>query len=477
MQSAATKPFDEATEARFARYIESFADVLGHADRMTPFHAYCTGLVLPGDRKSVEPMAATVSPGSVSAARQSMSHFVAKAPWSEVAMLRGSRQYAMPLFDSEPYCFIVDDTGVPKKGKLSVGVAKQWCGVLGKEENCQVAVTLSIANERASLPIAHRLYLTEAWAEDCNRREVAGVPDDVVFETKGAIALDQIDRASKEGLRPEVVLADAGYGNSSEFREHLTARKLPYAVGIQGNTTVWLAGNEPPPVPTEYSGMGRPRTRIGRNQDYKPVSVKSLAFSLPAEAYRDITWREGTKGSMSGRYAILRVRPARGVDTRSTLRDLEWLLVEWPRGEKEPVHYHLSTLSDDATPEQLVGAVRKRWRIERDYQELKDELGLDHYEGRSWRGFHHHAALCIATYAFLMVERVCSPLSTSSGRPHITVPERPADFRPRGAPGAARTAQPTLVSNDEATPRSGAGTATRPLPLLSPSTRKGSGPR
>lgn len=433
MPNAILSPVSETCEGRFERYIESFADVLGHADRITPFHSYCTGLVLPGDRKSVEPMAALIAPASVSATRQSMSHFVANAPWSDVAMLRHSRQYAMPLFESEPYSFILDDTGIPKKGKLSVGVAKQWCGVLGKQENCQVAVTLSIANERASLPIAYRLYLPEEWANDPQRRKRAGVPEDVKFQTKGEIALGEIDRALKEGLRPDVVLADAGYGNSTEFREQLTARNLPYAVGIQGTTAVWLPGTEPPPVPSEYSGKGRPRTSLGQNPDYKPVSVKNLALSLAIEAYREVTWRAGSKGPMTGRYAILRVRPSRNDYKRREVRPMEWLLIEWPLGEKEPTHYHLSTLPDDATPEQLVGAVRRRWRIERDYQELKDELGLDHYEGRGWLGFHHHAALTIATYAFLMVERGCFPPSTHQGHLQRPVPERSPDFKPRGA--------------------------------------------
>ncbi len=428
----------ETTEDRFERYIDSFINVLGHADRMEPFHAYCSGLVLPGDRKSVEPMAALLAPATVSAKRQSMHHFVAKAPWSEIGMLRQARKYGMRLFEGRPYCFILDDTGMPKKGAQSVGVAKQWCGVLGKQENCQVAVTLSLGNEQASLPIAFRLYLPEQeWANDRARRARAGVPEEFAFETKAEIAQLQIAAALAEGLRPEVVLGDAGYGNSTELRDKLTAWELPYAMGVQGTTTVWAPGTAP--VVPPYKGRGRHPKCLQRGE-HAPVKIKDLAMSLPPEAYREVGWREGTKGPMTGRYAIMRVRPAHRDERRHEPRPEEWLLVEWPAGEKEPTHYHLSTLPADATPEQLVGAVRKRWRIERDYQELKDELGLDHYEGRSWRGFHHHAALTIATYAFLMVERGCFPPGARGGRPRVHVPERPAGFKARGTSATSRTA-------------------------------------
>lgn len=430
-------PHDETTEIRFERYLTSFAKVLGHDDRIAPFHSYCTGLTLPGDRKSVEPMAAMLAPDRVSATHQVLHHFVAKAPWSDVAMLRQARRYAMPLFEHEPYCFIVDDTGIPKSGKLSVGVKRQYCGVLGKQDNCQVAVTISISNERASLPIAHRLYLPEEWANDPERRKKAGVPDEIVFKTKPEIALDQIAFAFKEGLRPSMVLGDAGYGQNTEFREGLTALGLLYAVGVQSTTTVWAPGTAPPGVPMEYSGRGRPRTRLGRTWHHKPISVKALALSLPANAYHDVTWRDGTKGPMSGRYAALRVHAAHRDEVRSELRPEEWLLIEWPTGEKEPVHYHLATLPADWPLEKLVGAVRTRWRIERDYQELKDELGFDHYEGRGWRGFHHHASLSIATYAFLMVERGCFPPSAYGSRPRIPIPERPITFKPRGSDTAS----------------------------------------
>lgn len=466
MPKTQTPPNYETTEARFEHYLASFADVLGHEDRRRPFVSYCTGLTLPGDRKSVEPMAALLSPGQVSAAHQSLNHFVAKAPWSDVAMLRQARKYAMPLFENKPYCFIVDDTGIPKSGKLSVGVTRQYCGVLGKQDNCQVAVTISIANEDASLPLAHRLYLPETWANDPERRKKAGIPDEVTFKTKPDIALDQIASALAEGLKPAMVLGDAGYGQSTDFRERLTALGLPYAVGIQTPTTVWAPGTAPPPVPTEYAGRGRPRTRLGRTWHHKPISVKELALSLPAETYQDVTWREGTKGPMTGRYAALRVHAAHRDDVKSELRPEEWLLIEWPAGEKEPVHYHLATLPADWSLERLAGAVRTRWRIERDYQELKDELGFDHYEGRGWRGFHHHASLSIATYAFLMVERGSFFPSAPDGRPRIHLPERGPDFQPRGASSASGKTQPAVLQNDEAPthrrPRSKAGK----MPLL-----------
>jgi SRSO17 transposase len=225
-------------EERFDGYVERLGDVLGHADRRAPLRAYCTGLLLPGERKSVEPMAARVDPARVGAAHQSLHHFVAKAAWDDAALLAAVRDYVLPaMLERGPIrAWIVDDTGLPKKGKLSVGVARQYCGQLGKRDNCQVAVTLSIANEAASLPIAYRLYLPESWANDPARRAMAGVPEEVVFRTKPEIALEQIGRAVADGVPRGVVVTDAGYGNDTGFRDGVTALELPYVAGIQGTT-------------------------------------------------------------------------------------------------------------------------------------------------------------------------------------------------------------------------------------------------
>src|SRR6187455_1070396 len=418
-------------EERFGDYVERLGDTLGHADRRGPLRAYTTGLLLPGERKSVEPMAARVDPFRVGAAHQSLHHFVAKAAWDDATLLKAVRDYALPaMLERGPVrAWLVDDTGLPKKGKLSVGVARQYCGQLGKRDNCQVAVTLSVATEAASLPVAYRLYLPEAWAADPARRATAGVPEEVAFATKPAIALDQIGRALAAGVPPGVVVTDAGYGNDTDSRDGVTAAGLPYVAGILGTTSLWPPGAGPLP-PARWSGKGRPPKRLRRDPEHQPPAAGTLAAGLPASAWRTVTWREGTAGPLSSRFAAVRVRPAHDDSRLGEPR------AEWPEGEEGPTKYWLSTLPEAATLEELVAAAKLRWRIERDFEELEQELGLGHFEGRGWRGFHHHATLCIAAYGFLAAER-CR-FSPPGWRPGLEAPARPADYRPRGAPGPAR---------------------------------------
>lgn len=429
---------NDAAERRFSEYLEAIASVLGHADRRGPVHGYVTGLLLPGKRKSVEPMAARIAPQRVQAAHQSLHHFVAQAEWRDEAVLDVVRARVLPAIERHgPIChWIIDDTGVPKKGKHSVGVARQYCGQLGKQENCQVAVTLSLANDHASLPVACRLYLPEVWADDPVRRSRAGVPADVAFQTKPAIALDQIRAAVAADLPCGLVLSDAGYGNDTSFRDEVSALGLLYAVGILSSTTVWPPGLEPlPPKPAR--GKGRPPTRLRRDADHRPVSAKDLALSLPKTAFRPVAWREGSKAALSSRFAALRVRPAHRDPLRPTPRPAEWLLIEYPAGEDKPSKYWLSTLPADTPLKDLVAAAKGRWRIERDYQELKQELGLGHYEGRGWRGFHHHATLCIAAYGFLVAERSLFPPDARFHRQRLQAPQIPKNHQPRGAAGAS----------------------------------------
>jgi SRSO17 transposase len=452
-------------EERFDDYVERLGDTLGHADRRGPLRAYTTGLLLPGERKSVEPMAARVDPFRVGAAHQSLHHFVAKAAWDDAALLAAARAYALPaLLEQGPVrAWIVDDTGLPKKGKLSVGVARQYCGQLGKRENCQVAVTLSVATEQASLPIAYRLYLPEAWAGDPARRAMAGVPEEVEFRTKPAIALDQIGQALADGVPPGVVVTDAGYGNDTDFRDGVTAQGLPYVAGIQGTTSLWPPGAGPLPAKPR-SGRGRPPKRLRRDPEHQPLAAETLAAGLPAGAWKVVTWREGTAGSLTSRFAAARVRPAHGDTTRSEPRAEEWFLAEWPEGESEPTKYWLSTLPEAATLEELVATAKLRWRVERDFEELKQELGLGHFEGRGWRGFHHHASLCIAAYGFLVAER-CR-FSPPGWRPRPRTPERPAGYRPRDSSRAPRAAQPGLDRDLAPAPRGRADAPPAALPLL-----------
>jgi SRSO17 transposase len=426
-----------AAERRFDAYLDAIAGALGHADRTGPARAYCTGLLLPGARKSVEPLAARLAPQRVRAAHQSLHHLVAKAEWRDEAVLQVVREQVPPAIERHGPIrhWIVDDTGFPKKGRHSVGVARQYCGQLGKQDSCQVAVTLAVANERASLPIAYRLYLPEAWAGDPARRAKVGVPEEVAFRTKPAIALEQIRRALADGVPTGVVLADAGYGIETDFRTSLTELGLRYVVGVQASTSLWPPGTGPLP-PKPWSGRGRPPGRVRRGAEHKPIAAAELAKGLPAAAWRTVTWREGSRAALSPRFAAVRVRPAHRDDPLPEARPEEWLLIEWPGGESEPTKYWLSTLPAAIGLKELVAPAKARWRIERDFRELKQEIGLGHYEGRGWRGFHHHAALCIAAYGFLVAERSRFPPERRFDRDRFPAPVPPPGFRPRGA-GAA----------------------------------------
>ena len=425
-----------ASEARFVEYIESLAQVLGYVDRAGPLKDYCTGLLMPGERKSVEPIASVVAPLRVSAEHQSLLHFVGQSTWSDESLLAKVRELVVPAMETQGRieAWIVDDTGFVKKGVHSVGVARQYCGRLGKTDNCQVAVTLSIANHQASLPIAYRLYLPEEWANDAARRSKAHVPDDVKFRTKPEIALRQIRAALMAGVARGVVLTDAAYGSDGGFRAGVTEMGLIYAVAVQSTISVWPPGMEPLP-PKPWSGRGRKPSRARRDADHRPVSAKALATTLPKEAWRDVSWREGSNQTLTSRFAAVRIRPATRDGKLTAPQPLEWLLIEWPEDEREPTKYWLSTLPEDTPIEVLVDTAKLRWRIERDYEELKSELGLAHFEGRGWRGFHHHATLCIAAYGFLIRERAAFPPSGPRRREGPVFPRRP---KPRGAPDPTR---------------------------------------
>jgi len=415
--------------------MDGLATAAGHEDRHAPLKDYCKGLLLPGERKSIEPMAARLNPRNVQATRQSLHHLVAKAPWGDQALLERVRKQVLPAMQKqEPVvAWIVDDTGFPKKGRHSVGVTRQYCGQVGKQENCRVAVSLSVANWSSSLPIAYRLYLPKEWAEDSERREKAGVPEEIRFQTKPEIALEQISAALAAKVVRGVVLADAAYGINTEFRDRLTQLELQYVVGVQSSITVWEPGKQP--LPAKSRGKtGRPPRLLQRTKDHQPVSVKQLAMSLPAGAFKEITWREGTGRKLRSRFAAVQVRPAHRDYWQAEPHAEQWLLMEWPKGEAEPTKYWLSTLPLTTKLSDLIKIAKHRWIIERDYQELKQELGLGHFEGRNWRGFHHHATLCIAAYGFLVAERNRFSPSARSGQLGFVVPGPTAEFRPRGSP-------------------------------------------
>jgi len=430
-----------AQQNRFAAYVDGLARAAGHADRAVPLESYCTGLLLPGERKSVEPLAARLAPHDVRRVHQSLHHFVANAPWSDEALLERVRHWVLPVMQrSGPViAWIVDDTGFPKKGSHSVGVVRQYCGQVGKQENCRIAVSLSLATEQASLPIAWRLYLPEIWVQDPKRRKETGIPRDISFATKPSIALGQIRKALAEEVTQAPVLADAAYGNDSQFREGLTESGLEYVVGVQKSTTVWAAGNAPLRA-KRWKGIGRPPILLRRDKAHQPISLQKLAESLPAIFWKQVSWREGSKRKLRSRFAALRVRVAHRDYWRSELPAEQWLLIEWPLAESEPTKYWLATLPVDTQLAALVKLAKHRWIIERDYEELKQELGLGHYEGRGWRGFHHHATLCIAAYGFLVAERGRFSPPARAGQLELCAPKIPPDFLPRGTPRARRAA-------------------------------------
>ena len=435
----------EAIESRFSAYVEGLTSVIGHADRAKPLRDYCMGLMMPCERKSVEPMAAITAPERTAAQHQSLLHFVGEGKWSDEKVLAKVRELVLPQIERHGSieAWIIDDTGFPKKGQHSVGVTRQYCGQLGKQDNCQVAVSLSLANHHASLPVAYRLYLPEDWAKDSGRRRKTGVPEEVSFKTKPEIAIEQITAACAAGLPRGVVLMDAGYGNNSELRADITALGLTYVAGILSTTTVWAPGTGPLPA-KKWSGIGRPPTLLRRDGKHQPISVKELALGLPKRAWRVVKWREGSAEWLSSRFARVRVRAARRDFKLTESRPEEWLLIEWPEGEKEPTKYWLSNLPKDIAFRQLVDIAKLRWRIERDYQELKQEVGLGHFEGRGWRGFHHHATLCVAAYGFLVSERETIPPSGPRCATLFKKLAVPDGYRPRGSPAADTAPRPEL---------------------------------
>jgi SRSO17 transposase len=419
--------------------MDGLAKAAGHVDRVVPLKAYCAGLLLPGERKSVEPMAARLAPDNVRRMHQSLHHLVADAPWSDEAILEQVRSYAVTAMKKQGLllAWIIDDTGFPKKGVHSVGVTRQYCGQVGKQENCRVAVSLSVTTNCSSLPIAFRLYLPEGWANDVKRRKQAGIPESISFQTKPQIALQQIRQAVKDEVTRAPVLADAAYGNDAGFRAALEELKLSYVVGVQSSTTAWPPGTGPLQA-KRWSGQGRPPSRLRRDAQHAPLSLKEIALCLTAEDFHRVSWSQGSKGKLRSRFAAILVRPAHRDYWRQTEHKELWLLLEWPKDEKEPTKYWFANLAPQTSLKSLVFLAKLRWRIERDYEELKQELGLGHYEGRGWRGFHHHATLCIAAYGFLVAERCLFSPSARLSHVRLPIPKMPPDFQPRGCP--ARTA-------------------------------------
>lgn len=388
----------ERCRKRLEQFLVDLLQPVGRSERRHWGSVYVRGLLLNGDRKSIEPMAARLPEGNI----QAMQQFIGQSPWEWHSVWERLARRMTKELEPEP-AWIIDDTGFPKQGQHSVGVERQYSGTLGKVGNCQVAVSLHHVGQMGSAVLAWRLYLPESWAHDRARREEAGVPDDIGFAPKWQLALDLIDQARSWELPDPIVIADAGYGDTTEFRDALEVRQLPYVVGISPNLGVWT---KPPKIKIpEYRGRGAPATRYDYGSQ-RPSSAQEVA--LKAKGWKKIRWREGTKGWLESRFLAVRVQPSHGfVDGKPPHKEV-WLLVQWPEGEKEPTKYFLGDRPASYSLRRLVRLAKCRWKIEQDYQQLKEELGLDHYEGRSWAGWHHHVTLVMLAHAFLTLEALRS---------------------------------------------------------------------
>jgi SRSO17 transposase len=391
-------------EQELHEYFEYCFGGLGRRERREALSNYLFGLLLDGERKSVSPIAARiVEEGSrAEAMRQRLQQALVVAKWDEGLVYRRiAERFEEQVEGIE--AFVIDDTGFPKKGRHSVGVQRQYCGTLGRIDNCQVATSLHLASEQGGACIGMHLYMPKVWTEDEARCRKVGVPESLEFQKKSALVLELLDCALQWGLARHVVLADSGYGDGTGFRDALQERELEYVLGITPTLLVSPAEVEVSPPPGRKGRSGGSRTLWQFAEP--PRSGIDHATQLPRSAYRKVTWRQGSKGPQSSRFAAVRVRTARGYNKGAAPSDEQWLLIEWPAHHKEPTQYWLSNLPPETSRKRLVYLAKLRWRVERDYQEMKGELGLDHFEGRTWRGFHHHCACVAAAHAFLALQR------------------------------------------------------------------------
>lgn len=401
----------ETLEERLEEFFEYMFEKMGRAERRAALANYLRALLLSGPRKTVLPMARSLCSDDeeVEAMRQRLQQAVTVAKWDEREVFRRiALRVDAELPDIEAY--VIDDTGFPKKGRHSVGVQRQYSGTLGRIDNCQVAASLHLASEHGGACIGMRLALPKSWAQDEERREETKIPEDIGHKTKQELALEMIDDALGWGLEKLPVVFDAGYGDSVAFREALAERELQYVARVTGTAVVWPPGTCPTAPPPKRKGVrGRPRTKWVAPEGVEPVSIAKLAESLPSSQFRTVTWRQGTRGPQKRRFKAIRVRTAHRHTAGHAPGKEQWLLCAWSYKENKPTAFYLSNLPPSTTLKRLVYLAKIRWRIERDYQEMKSELGLDHFEGRTWSGFHHHVALVAAAHAFLALARALSP--------------------------------------------------------------------
>jgi SRSO17 transposase len=395
---------------RLERFLVEMLDPLGRRSRRHWGGIYVRGLLLDGERKSVGAMVPRLLDGN----EQNLQQFVSQSPWLWEPLWR---RLALKLSRAlMPTAWVIDDTGFPKQGTHSVAVHRQYSATLGKTGNCQVAVSLHAAGANGSSALAWRLYLPAVWARDQERRRKAGVPAEATFRKKWELALDLVDLAVSWGLPPQVVLADAGYGDISEFRRELERRSLAYAVGITSQVRVWV---EPPSLIRHKRCLtGRPPLRQYDYGEQKPMTVRAVAEEQP-QKFDTVTWRQGSRGPMQGRFLARRVQAAHGYVEGEAPGKEVWLLIEWPDGEPQPTKYFLCDLPWSLSLKRLVDLAHGRWRIEQDYQQLKEVLGLDHFEGRSWRGWHHHVTMVMLGHAFLRLEQARPGKQSGWTLPHM----------------------------------------------------------
>jgi len=391
----------QALDHRLTVFLEDLLAPLGRKERRHWARVYVQGLLLDGERKSIEPLASRIPGADVQALRQ----FVGQSPWDAEAVQQALAGKIVDLL-SEPEVWILDETSFPKAGAHSVGVARQYCGALGKVANCQVAVTLHWSSAEASCPLGWRLYLPQVWFEDGKRAHEVKLPKEVVYRSQSELALELIDQMLRWEVPRMPLVADSAYGNSFDFRKELRQRQLSYVLAVEPSTVVWTQDPNSVPVPPS-APTGRPRRYPPLEATPAPQDLTTVARQWPASAWKKVTWRAGTRGPQRSRFAKLKVWAAHGWRAQEhPERVAEWLLIEWPEGEAEPTKHWLAQLGSSRPGlRRLVKMAHARWRIEMDYRELKDELGLDHFEGRHWLGWHHHVTLVTLAYAFLRFEQ------------------------------------------------------------------------
>jgi SRSO17 transposase len=386
-------------ESRFDRFVTPFLEAWRFKKRKLWAPLYLRGLLLPGERKSIEPIAERVAPGH----EQELRHFVSESEWDDEAIEEVLWDRVDAMVGGGDSFLIIDDTALPKKGSESVGVAHQYCGALGKQANCQCLVSLTLAKDDVPVPLALKLYLPDDWASDSKRRAKVGVPEEVVFREKWRIALDEVKRVRRASVRFHTVLADAGYGACSEFRSELSALGYTWAVGVLSNQHVYPT-HATTRMPRPSPRGGRPRKRAVSSHAARDVG--EVIDALGKSAFRSVSWRTGSKGPLRARFAACRVRVADGGKGRDGARlpgSEVWLVCEQRASERK---YYVTNHPINTTLGDLAAAIKARWSCEQVHQQLKEELGLDHFEGRSWRGLHHHALLTMISFAFLQHERL-----------------------------------------------------------------------